>query len=105
MKQHLLYGLLFVLSGYANAQSQLFISEYSERTSNNKAIEIYNGAAQSINLTIQEYVLQYYYNGSTTPGLNINLEGIVGPGDVFVIAHTLADCLILEQADQINGAG
>ena len=54
----------------AHAQaSDLFISEYIEGSSNNKAIELYNGTDSAVNLGTGNYVLQYYFNGSASdPG-------------------------------------
>ena len=93
--------LLAPLAGTAKAE--LFISEYVEGSSYNKAIEIYNGTANNIDLSA--YELQYYFNGSTSAGRTINLSGQVAAGDVFVIAHSSADTAILSQADQTSGGG
>ncbi|MFZ5856844.1 MAG: ExeM/NucH family extracellular endonuclease [Chloroflexota bacterium] len=85
--------------------SELFISEYIEGSSNNKAIEIYNGTGAAINLSTGGYNLQMYFNGSATAGLTIYLTGTVADGDVYVVAHSSAIASILAQADQTNGAG
>jgi predicted extracellular nuclease len=85
--------------------TELFISEYIEGTSNNKAIEIFNGTGSAVNLATGGYVLAMYFNGSSTIGLQINLNGTVANGDVHVVAHSLASAAILAQADQTNGAG
>jgi predicted extracellular nuclease len=85
------------------SSSDLFFSEYVEGTgNNNKALEIYNGTGVPINLATGLYGVQMYFNGSTSPGLTINLSGTVAPGDVFVLAHTFADPAILAQADQLS---
>ena len=85
--------------------SEIFISEYIEGTSNNKAIEIYNGTGAAVDLSTGGYNLQMYFNGNATAGLTINLTGTVADGDVYVIAHSSASAAILAQADQTNGAG
>ena len=85
--------------------SELFISEYIEGSSNNKAIEIYNGTGSAVDLSAGSYNLQMYFNGSATAGLTINLTGILADGDVYVVAHSSAIASILAQADQTNGAG
>lgn len=85
--------------------SDLFISEVIEGSSNNKAIEIYNGTGAPIDLAAAGYSIQMFFNGGTTAGLTINLTGTIAPGDVFVVAHSSAAAAILAQADQTNGAG
>jgi predicted extracellular nuclease len=86
------------------APTELFFSEYIEGTSNNKALEIYNGTGAAITLT-GNYSIQMYFNGNSSAGLTINLIGTVADGDVFVLAQTSANATILAQADQTNGAG
>jgi hypothetical protein len=83
--------------------SDLIISEYIEGSSNNKALEFFNGTGAPINLT--GYSVQVFFNGAATASLTINLAGTVAPGDVFVLAHTSANATILAQADQTNGSG
>jgi uncharacterized protein len=85
--------------------TELFISEYIEGTSNNKAVEIYNGTAAAVDLGAGGYNLQMYFNGNPSAGLTINLTGTVTAGDVFVLAHSSAVAAILAVADQTNGAG
>src|SRR5690606_17998953 len=89
----------------ASAPTELFFSEYIEGSSNNKALEIYNGTGTAVNLGTDGYNIQMYFNGSANTGLTINLTGILADGDVFVIAHSSANATILSQADQTNGAG
>lgn len=87
------------------APTELFFSEYIEGSSNNKALEIYNGTGAAVNLGSGSYNVQMFFNGSVTAGLTINLTGTVTDGDVFVLAHSSAAAEILAQADQTNGAG
>jgi uncharacterized protein len=87
------------------APTELFFSEYIEGTSNNKALEIYNGTGATINLSTGGYNIQMFFNGSATAGLTINLTGTVADGDVYVVAQSLASATILAQADQTSGAG
>jgi uncharacterized protein len=89
----------------AGAPTELFFSEYIEGTSNNKALEIFNGTGAPIDLTAGGYSIQMFFNGSTTAGLTINLAGTVAAGDVWVVAQSSAAPAILAQADQTNGAG
>jgi predicted extracellular nuclease len=87
------------------APTDLFFSEYIEGSSNNKALEIYNGTGTGINLATATYNVQMFFNGSSTAGLTINLTGTVAAGDVFVLAQGSANATILAQADQTNGSG
>lgn len=91
--------------GFHGSLCELFISEYIEGSSNNKAIEIYNGTAAAVDLAAGTYVLQQYFNGSGTAGLTISLTGTVAAGDVYVVAQASANATILAQADQTNGSG
>ncbi|MEN9933493.1 MAG: hypothetical protein RLZZ387_72 [Chloroflexota bacterium] len=87
------------------ATSELFISEYVEGSSNNKALEIYNGTGSAVNLGAAGYNVQMYFNGSATATLTINLVGTIASGDVFVIVQSSANAALLAQADQTNGSG
>ena len=87
------------------APTELFISEYIEGTSNNKAIEIFNGTGAPVNLATGVYDLQYFFNGNPASALTIALTGTVADGDVYVVAQSLASAAVLAQADQTNGAG
>jgi len=81
----------------------LFISEYIEGSSNNKAIEIFNGTGSSVDLGSAGYALRIYSNGSTTPTA-ITLSGTVADGDVFVVANSSAGAAILAAADMTSGS-
>ena len=106
-KPWLPFACLFLLAAVpAAAQpTELFVSEYIEGSSNNKAIEIYNGTGAAVNLAAGGYNLQMFFNGSAAAGLTINLTGTVAAGDVYVVAHSSANAAILAQADQTNGSG
>ncbi len=82
---------------------ELFISEYVEGSSNNKAIEIYNPTGAAVDMSA--YQLRMFFNGNATAGLSIALSGTVAAGDVFVIAQASASTTILATADQTNGSG
>ena len=101
----LLACALFGASGASAASSDLYFSEYVEGTSNNKALEIYNGTGAGVNLATGGYSVQMFFNGNATAGLTINLTGTVAEGDVYVLAQSAADPSILAVADQTNGAG
>lgn len=81
----------------ASACGDLYISEYLEGSSNNKAFEIYNPTNAAVDLT--PYVLRAYNNGSTSPSNSLDLAGSLAAGDVYVIANPSADSAILAVAD------
>lgn len=85
MKKVLLsLGLLLSASISAQDCSELFISEYVEGWSNNKALEIYNPTDQAIDLS--DYIIVRYSNGSTFAGAEsaVQLSGTIAPNDVYV---------------------
>ena len=92
-------------SGNAATPTELFFSEYIEGSSNNKALEIYNGTGSAVNLGTAAYDVQMFFNGNPVSTLTIALTGTVANGDVFVLAQSSASATILAQADQTNGAG
>ncbi|WP_169089823.1 lamin tail domain-containing protein [Paenibacillus sp. PL91] len=73
----------------------VFFSEYIEGSSNNKAVEIYNGTGVSVNLT-------GYSISSSNVGTAINLSGTLASGDVYVVANPSAAAGILSQADLLS---
>jgi len=111
MPRRLVLAVTVLVCALAGAQSaaaaptDLFFSEYIEGTSNNKALEIYNGTSGAIDLAAGGYNVQMFFNGSATAGLTINLTGTVANGDVYVVAQSSANATILAQADQTNGSG
>lgn len=92
-----------VYAGSNDCADELFISEYVEGTSNNKALEIYNGTDSSITLTGQ-YAIFVSFNGGTGTA-TFALTGVVASGDYFIFAHSSANSAILAVADQSTGAG
>jgi len=101
----LVLALTVAIAGLAGTRaSDLFFSEYVEGSSNNKALEIYNGTGTAVNLS--GYGIEVYFNGATTPGLTIALPNAVLPdADVFILAQSSADPTILAKADLTNGSG
>ena len=97
---------LAVLSPLAYAiPTELFFSEYIEGTSNNKALEIYNGTGSAIDLGTAGYNVQMFFNGNTSAGTTINLTGTVSNNDVYVLAPSTADVNILLKTNQFTGVG
>ena len=76
--------------------SELFFSEYSEGSSNNKYIEIYNPTANAVSLSTYT-VYQSGNGGSYTNTFTTNAT--IQSGDVYLIAANQADATILAAAD------
>lgn len=103
MRRTLLFLAVALLCVPAFAQSGVFISEYIKGSSNNKAIEIFNGTGAPLNAS--NYQIRMYFNGNPVSTLQITLAGVVAPGDVYVLAHSAASAPIAAVADQFNGSG
>lgn len=81
--------------------SDLIISEYIEGSSNNKAIELFNGTGKDLDLS--SYKLELYANGKTDVNTQLQLEGTLAQGDMYIIAHASANATIKEKADITSG--
>ncbi|HAF28413.1 MAG TPA: hypothetical protein DCG75_05130, partial [Bacteroidales bacterium] len=75
----------------------LFISEYIEGDSYDKAIEIYNNSESTIDLS--NVKLQKDNGGDQSFSYSLSLSGTINPHDVFVIAHNSASAEIRAKAD------
>lgn len=84
-----------------SACSELFFSEYIEGTSNNKAVEIYNPSTSAI--TLSNYEVRLYSNGSPTVSSTLVLSGTLNPGETYVIANSQANAAILAKANITSG--
>ena len=100
MKQFYLYlvaALLITSKGF----SQILFSEYSEGSSYNKYLEIFNYSNETVLLS--QFVLTSCTNGCLNGNnffINEFPEGAsIEPGEVYVVASTQADQLILSEAD------
>jgi predicted extracellular nuclease len=92
-------------SAPASAQStDLFFSEYIEGSSNNKALEIFNGTGATVDLAAAGYNVQMHFNGNPAASLTVNLIGTVEAGNVYVLAQASASAAILAEANQTNGS-
>lgn len=89
--------LSIVFVAYAQA-TDLFFSEYLEGSSNNKALELFNGTGSSVDLS--QYKVRLASNGGTWSSTNsIILTGSLANGDTYVIANAQANAAILAVAD------
>ena len=79
----------------------LFISEYVEGSSYNKAIEIFNGTGAPVDLS--QYTVKLASNGGAWSTTNsVTLSGTLNNNDVFVIANTQANAAIQAVADLLH---
>ncbi|SQH77066.1 putative Extracellular nuclease [Shewanella benthica] len=90
------------VSTFAQAADHLIISEYVEGSSNNKAIEFYNPTNTDIDLN--QYQVEYYFNGNTTVGSTIVLTGTLAAGETYVLADNDANAEILAIANQVSNS-
>lgn len=99
LKKLLLTTVMSALMVLAFAQAQtLFFSEYVEGSSNNKALEIFNGTGATVDLS--GYTVKLASNGNTWSTTNsVTLSGTLANNDVFVIANAGANATILGLAD------
>lgn len=95
----LMLGLISLMFAQA---ADLFISEYVEGSSNNKAIEIFNGTGAAVDLS--NYSMKLASNGSPTWSTtnSVTLSGTLANNDVFVIANAQANPTILGVADMTH---
>ena len=89
-------------SAAATTPTELFFSEYIEGSSFNKAIEIFNGTGQTVDLS--RYTVQLYSNGAATPSQTMSLSGNLADSDVHVLAHGSAGPEIKAVADGTNSS-
>lgn len=89
--------------GSTTGGKDLIISEYVEGSSNNKAIEIFNGTGRDLSLS--GYSIRIYTNGATTPSIiNLTSTATLNDGETFVIANSSANTAILALAQQTSGS-
>lgn len=82
---------------------KIFISEYIEGSSQNKAIEIYNGTGGTIDLS--KLTIKQYNSGQQGQVYTLNnLTGNLTAGDVYTICHSSANEYIKSYSDHENGS-
>jgi hypothetical protein len=77
--------ITFALVGKAQDCTELYISEYVEGSGNSKAMEFFNPTNATISMS--NYRLVRYSNGSATGSDSTNLTGSVASFSTFVIAN------------------
>ena len=90
------------LNVYQGAQSagDLIISTYVEGSSWNKAIELYNGTAKTLDLS--KYELQKQSNGAGPFNYSLKLTGSLATGKSYVIVHKQAAADLLSKASLVT---
>ena len=99
----LVLSLLSFVFSFANAQTNIFFSEWAEGSSNHKYFEIYNPTADTVDLSM--YATANVSNAPTTVGVyeywnDFASGAVILPYDVYVVAHPLSDASILAEADE-----
>ena len=81
---------------------EIYISEYIEGNSNNKAIELYNPSPVAIDLSA--YRIETWNNGAGEPTNSQQLEGTIEPNDVFVLMNANAEPVLFQAGDLVSQA-
>ncbi|WP_319533938.1 ExeM/NucH family extracellular endonuclease [uncultured Vibrio sp.] len=89
------------LSAVANAD--VLITEYVEGGSYNKAIELYNNGVESVSLS--NYTLARYKDGSTTPTEMVSLNGTLAAQELLVVQNNLAELSLSSDVATIISSG
>jgi predicted extracellular nuclease len=94
--------MLVCVAGVAAAQTAVFFSEYIEGSSNNKAVEIYNGTSAALDMA--RVTVERYNNGATTLPAVYTFTGTVVSDDVYVIGNptTGVDPVIVAESDLLS---
>ena len=88
----------------APSTPDIFISEYVEGSSNNKAVEFYNPTGSAIDLDgADDYTIEFSFNGGASTQ-TIDLTGTIAAGEVYVLADDSADPAILAVANQTDAS-
>ncbi|SDO18350.1 chitobiase/beta-hexosaminidase C-terminal domain-containing protein [Halobacillus aidingensis] len=95
------YAVIPTSSAEAEGLDDLIISEYVEGSSFNKALEIYNGTGEDVDLSA--YTLELYSNGSVEPSRSESLTGTLASGEVYVVSDSQAGEEIQSITDLTSG--
>jgi hypothetical protein len=88
---------VYTKEGSGGNATDLFISEYIEGSSFNKAIEIYNGTGASVDLS--NYSLKKQTNGAGVYGNELTLTGSLTNGSAYLIVLNTAGSTLLSLAN------
>ena len=74
----------------------MYFSQYIEGTSNNKALEIYNGTGAAVDLSA--YTVELHANGKVDADNRTALSGNLASGDVLVLYHSSSSATLISCA-------
>ena len=102
MKNLILIAILLLTAGTTHSQtcSELFFSEYSEGSSNNKYFEVYNPTAAAISLS--GYTIYLSGNGGSYTN-SFTSNAVIASGDVYVVSTNQSSSTILAESDTAIG--
>lgn len=93
---------MFVFSGQDTSIPLVYISEYSEGSGNNRYLEIYNGQADSFDLSTLALAITVdspEQIGNHELWVNFPSGSQIASGDVYIISHSGASSEILNKSD------
>jgi len=95
-------NIITVMTSAVSSTPDIFISEYLEGSSNNKAIELYNPTSSSIDLSL--YTLKQAMNGDAWNTSSIALSGTLAAGSTYVVSNSSSNADILAKSNLTSSA-
>jgi endonuclease YncB( thermonuclease family)/beta-lactam-binding protein with PASTA domain len=92
--------IVYIATPLIEVNRDLMISTYVEGTLYNKALELYNMSNEPIDLS--KFTIEQYLDGSESSNISLELNGLIMPHDVYVIAHVDADIEIKNKANLLT---
>ncbi|WP_027954930.1 cell wall-binding repeat-containing protein [Halobacillus kuroshimensis] len=96
----MLAGPAYNVKAEAPTADTLLFSEYVEGGSFNKALELFNGTENDLDLS--QFTLDHHNGGAGEPTYSLELKGTLDAGETYVIANEKASQDILDVADQVT---
>ena len=86
----------------ATPMRELMLSKYMRSEKQENVLEIYNGTNKVVDLGAEQYVLEIYNSGDIEAELRLDMQGLLAPGAVHVVAHPNAPDEVKEIADTVT---